>query len=213
MGNSSTAGSGRVAWSIRILDLVVVETELGGGFSWFEFEDVVGLAPLRDVEQTAGLDELMTELAHERVGVDIHPGAEIGPSFFIDHGTGVVIGETCDIGAHVKLYQGVTLGALSFATDGEGNLVSITPKSGSTVQQSGEIGDNLMYRYRAIASFLHSSGAIWCDPGEAEMILDAAFKRGEASHLRPDAAGYNGFLPGTPHLSRLREGREQATAT
>jgi serine O-acetyltransferase len=66
---------------------------------------------------------MMTEWAHSRTGIDIHPGATIGEYFFIDHGTGVVIGETTDIGQNVKLYQGVTLGALSFATDGEGNLV------------------------------------------------------------------------------------------
>ncbi|HWU91177.1 MAG TPA: hypothetical protein VN253_28115 [Kofleriaceae bacterium] len=56
---------------------------------------------------------MMTELAHRRTGIDIHPGAEIGPSFFIDHGTGVVIGETTVIGARVRIYQGVTLGALT----------------------------------------------------------------------------------------------------
>jgi serine O-acetyltransferase len=56
---------------------------------------------------------MMTELAHRRTGIDIHPGAEIGPEFFIDHGTGVVIGETTRIGARVRIYQGVTLGALS----------------------------------------------------------------------------------------------------
>lgn len=56
---------------------------------------------------------MMTELAHNKTGIDIHPGAEIGEYFFIDHGTGVVIGETAVIGKHVKLYQGVTLGALS----------------------------------------------------------------------------------------------------
>lgn len=69
------------------------------------------------------IPRMMAEHAHRRTGIDIHPGATIGPHFFIDHGTGVVIGETCEIGAHVKLYQGVTLGALSFATDDEGNLV------------------------------------------------------------------------------------------
>ncbi len=66
---------------------------------------------------------MMSEWAHGRTGIDIHPGATIGEHFFIDHGTGVVIGETCEIGAHVKIYQGVTLGALSFATDEVGNLV------------------------------------------------------------------------------------------
>jgi serine O-acetyltransferase len=62
------------------------------------------------------LPRMMSELVHGRTGIDIHPGAEIGPSFFVDHGTGVVIGETCKIGARVKLYQGVTLGALSIAS-------------------------------------------------------------------------------------------------
>lgn len=69
------------------------------------------------------IPRMMTEWAHKETGIDIHPGAEIGNYFFIDHGTGVVIGETCEIGEHVKLYQGVTLGALSFDTDADGNLV------------------------------------------------------------------------------------------
>jgi serine O-acetyltransferase len=69
------------------------------------------------------LPRMMTEVAHSRTGIDIHPGASIGPSFFIDHGTGVVIGETCTIGAHCVLYQGVTLGAWNpTAKDGEGEL-------------------------------------------------------------------------------------------
>jgi len=66
---------------------------------------------------------MMSEWAHRRTGVDIHPGARIGESFFIDHGTGVVIGETTDIGAGVKIYQGVTLGALSFPKDERGQLI------------------------------------------------------------------------------------------
>jgi serine O-acetyltransferase len=74
------------------------------------------------------IPRMMTEWAHGRTGIDIHPGATIGPYFFIDHGTGVVIGETCLIGAHVKLYQGVTLGALSFPTDEDGNLVRNTKR-------------------------------------------------------------------------------------
>lgn len=69
------------------------------------------------------IPRMLTEWAHSRTGIDIHPGATIAPSFFIDHGTGVVIGETCEIAEHVKLYQGVTLGALSFATDTDGNLI------------------------------------------------------------------------------------------
>ncbi len=69
------------------------------------------------------IPRMMTEWAHAKTGIDIHPGATIGKHFFIDHGTGVVIGETCEIGEWVKLYQGVTLGALSFPTDEEGKLV------------------------------------------------------------------------------------------
>lgn len=69
------------------------------------------------------IPRMMSEWAHGRTGIDIHPGATIGNFFFIDHGTGVVIGETCNIGEHVKIYQGVTLGALSFPTDGDGKLV------------------------------------------------------------------------------------------
>lgn len=69
------------------------------------------------------LPRMLTEYAHERTGADIHPGAEIGAHFFIDHCTGVVIGETARIGEHVKLYQGVTLGAKSFALDPQGNPV------------------------------------------------------------------------------------------
>lgn len=66
---------------------------------------------------------ILSEYAHSSTGIDIHPGATIGKSFFIDHGTGVVIGETASIGDRVKLYQGVTLGALSFPKDEDGNLV------------------------------------------------------------------------------------------
>ena len=69
------------------------------------------------------LPRMMTEYAHQTTGIDIHPGAKIGPYFFIDHGTGVVIGETTTIGHHVKLYQGVTLGAKSFDVNPDGSLV------------------------------------------------------------------------------------------
>lgn len=68
------------------------------------------------------LPRIMTEYAHSITGIDIHPGAEIGASFFIDHGTGVVVGQTAILGNRVKLYQGVTLGALSFKRDESGDL-------------------------------------------------------------------------------------------
>ena len=69
------------------------------------------------------IPRIMTEYAHEKTGIDIHPGATVGEYFFIDHGTGIVIGETTVIGNHVKLYQGVTLGAKSFELDENGNPV------------------------------------------------------------------------------------------
>jgi serine O-acetyltransferase len=69
------------------------------------------------------MPRIMTEWAHNQTGIDIHPGATIGRSFFIDHGTGVVIGETTEIGNFVKIYQGVTLGALSFPKDDRGRVI------------------------------------------------------------------------------------------
>ncbi len=82
------------------------------------------------------LPRMLTEYAHERTGADIHPGARIGTHFFIDHCTGVVIGETTTIGDHVKLYQGVTLGAKSFALDPQGNPVK-------GVKRHPDVGDHV----------------------------------------------------------------------
>jgi serine O-acetyltransferase len=89
---------------------------------------VYRLAHLLYELQVPLIPRMMTEWAHAQTGIDIHPGATIGGHFFIDHGTGVVIGQTCEIGEHVKLYQGVTLGALSFATDADGQLVRGTKR-------------------------------------------------------------------------------------
>ncbi len=74
------------------------------------------------------LARFVNEIAHSATGIDVHPGARIGPSFFIDHGTGVVIGETAIIGERVRLYQAVTLGAKSFPADGDGVLVKGQPR-------------------------------------------------------------------------------------
>ncbi len=82
------------------------------------------------------IPRMMNEIAHSETGIDIHPGASIGENFFIDHGTGVVIGETSIIGKNVKIYQGVTLGALSFSTDKNGNIVK-------GIKRHPEIGDNV----------------------------------------------------------------------
>ena len=83
------------------------------------------------------IPRIMSEYAHQKTGIDIHPGAQIGEYFFIDHGTGVVIGETCKIGDRVKIYQGVTLGAKSFDLDDNG-----MPIKG--VKRHPDIGDNVV---------------------------------------------------------------------
>ena len=83
------------------------------------------------------LPRMMTEHAHRLTGIDIHPGATIGRYFFIDHGTGVVIGETTTIGEHVKLYQHVTLGAKSFAVEEDGTLVK-------GIKRHPDIGNNVV---------------------------------------------------------------------
>ena len=75
------------------------------------------------LKQVPLIPRIINECAHTRTGIDIHPGAKIGNRFFIDHGTGVVIGETCVIGNNVKLYQGTTLGALSFRKDENGRII------------------------------------------------------------------------------------------
>ncbi len=74
------------------------------------------------------IPRIISESAHSATGIDIHPGATIGEKFFIDHGTGTVIGETCIIGKNVRIYQGVTLGAKSFPLDSEGNPVKGVPR-------------------------------------------------------------------------------------
>ena len=89
----------------------------------FEAVSIYRLAHVLYTMRVPLLPRMMTEYAHQITGIDIHPGATIGTYFFIDHGTGVVIGETTTIGDHVKLYQGVTLGAKSFELDENGNPV------------------------------------------------------------------------------------------
>ncbi len=83
------------------------------------------LAHVLQLMQVPVIPRIITEQAHSRTGIDIHPGATIGEYFSIDHGTGVVIGETAIIGNHVSLYQGVTLGAKSFKYDADGNMLNV----------------------------------------------------------------------------------------
>lgn len=92
-------------------------------FPFIEAISIQRLAHWLYKSQVPMIPRMMTEWAHGRTGIDIHPGATIGTHFFIDHGTGVVIGETCHIGSHVKLYHGVTLGARSFAKDSDGHII------------------------------------------------------------------------------------------
>lgn len=103
------------------------------------------------LKQVPLIPRMMNEHAHRTTGIDIHPGATIGRYFFIDHGTGTVIGETAVIGERVKLYQGVTLGALSFPKDADGNIIKgvkrhphledqVTIYSGATILGNITIG-------------------------------------------------------------------------
>lgn len=113
------------------------EEEVLLAYPGFEAVTVYRLAHPLFVMGVPLLPRMMTEYAHRRTGIDIHPGAAIGDHFFIDHGTGVVIGETCVIGSHVKLYQGVTLGARSFPEDENGNPI----KGG---KRHPDIGNNVI---------------------------------------------------------------------
>ncbi len=94
------------------------------------------LAHVLYLQKVPLLPRMLTEYGHERTGCDIHPGAQLGSHFFIDHGTGVVIGETATVGTHVKLYQGVTLGAKSFEVDDDGRPVK-------GVKRHPNIGDHV----------------------------------------------------------------------
>jgi serine O-acetyltransferase len=161
------------------------------------------------------IPRMMSEFVHSRTGIDIHPGANIGPSFFIDHGTGVVIGETTVIGEHVKLYQGVTLGALSVedSDHGRGRKRHPTLEDHVTVYAGATIlgGDTVIGRGSVIG------GNVWLTRGvpvETTVMLDkpslriitrsAGSAAGEGLHElaagRVDAGGANEALDGHVRL-------------
>jgi serine O-acetyltransferase len=99
----------------------------------FSYPGLYAITTYRLAHELHALDvplipRIMTEHAHSRTGIDIHPGTRVGPGFFIDHGTGVVVGGTAVIGSGVKLYQGVTLGAFSFDKDADGQLIRHTKR-------------------------------------------------------------------------------------
>jgi len=120
--------------SVRELLRTDVEAAFEGDPASKSFEEIIVSYPCIEaiaiqrvahilyLEDVPLVPRIMTEWAHSRTGIDIHPGARIGSYFFIDHGTGVVIGETCTIGSRVKLYHGVTLGARSFKKDEGGRI-------------------------------------------------------------------------------------------
>ena len=125
------------------------------------------------------IPRMITESAHSETGIDIHPGATIGEYFAIDHGTGVVIGETAIIGRNVKLYQGVTLGARSFPTDENDNLIKGIPRHPI-------IGDNVVIYSNAtilgrvtIGSGAVVGGNIWVttDVAPGEKLVQAKSKQ------------------------------------
>lgn len=140
------------------------------------------------------LPRIMSEYAHAVTGIDIHPGARIGRNFFIDHGTGVVVGETTVIGDNVKIYQGVTLGALSFPKDDKGNLLrgirrhptiedDVTIYSGATVLG----GDTVIGRGSTIG------GNVW---------ITRSVPPGTKVAIEPPALSIKGEL-----IGRVKEGR------
>ena len=115
------------------------------------------------------IPRIISEDAHSRTGIDIHPGARLGESLFIDHGTGVVIGETCVIGDRVRIYQGVTLGAKSFPLDDEGRPIKgvdrhpiieddVTIYSGATILGRITIGARLGDRRQRVADPQRAAG-------------------------------------------------------
>ncbi len=132
------------------------------------------------------IPRIISEMAHSKTGIDIHPGARIGKDFFIDHGTGVVIGETCIIGTGCRLYQGVTLGALSFPKDTDGTLIKGTPRhpvlennvtvyAGTTILGRVTIGKNTII-----------GGNVWltCDvPADSKIVQQKSTRPQNDEHM------------------------------
>ena len=133
------------------------------------------------------IPRIMSELAHGRTGIDIHPGAQIGRRFFIDHGTGVVVGETTQIGDDVKIYQGVTLGALSFPKDACGKLMRGV-KRHPTIQDKVTIysGATILGGDTVIGKGAVIGGNVWLthsvDAGTRVIFSDPQLKFHNAEH-------------------------------
>ncbi len=149
------------------------------------------------------MPRIMSEWAHLQTGIDIHPGANIGRNFFIDHGTGVVIGETTDIGNNVKIYQGVTLGALSFPKDERGRVIRKTKRhptvcDGVTIYANAIIlgGDTVIGENSVIGGSVFVTSSV--PPNSVvtfkppELRLKA---RGPEGAAKPDSTPQSGYLP------------------
>jgi len=132
------------------------------------------------------IPRIMSESAHARTGIDIHPGAKIGKRFFIDHGTGVVIGETSVIGENVKLYQGVTLGAMSFPKDERGRIIRggkrhPTIEDGVTIYAEATILGNI-----TIGSGAVIGGNVWLQKSvEPGVIVAISKPDSQNRHVKP----------------------------
>ena len=125
------------------------------------------------------LPRIISEHAHSKTGIDIHPGASIGERFFIDHGTGVVIGETCEIGNRVRIYQGVTLGAKSFPLDENGNPIKNIPRHPIVEDDVIVYGGATILGRITIGKGTIIGGNVWITRGTppASKITQAAFRQ------------------------------------
>ncbi len=145
------------------------------------------------------IPRMMTEYAHAKTGIDIHPGADIGRSFFIDHGTGVVIGETTEIGDNVKIYQGVTLGALSFPRDQATGGILRDAKRHPTIEHDVVIyanatilgGQTVIGHHSVVGSSAWLTRSI--APYTTVTIESPRLRYRDASDSSPGAAGLGGL--------------------
>lgn len=152
------------------------------------------MAHLLYQRQVALIPRIMTEWVHNKTGIDIHPGAAIGPYFFIDHGTGVVIGETAVIGQRVKIYQGVTLGAKSFQKDAKGRLVKgnkrhpniedeVTIYAGATILGNVTIGrDSIIGGNVWLLEEVPAGTLVYTEGGKTHMKTTASTRKKMTGH-------------------------------
>jgi serine O-acetyltransferase len=165
------------------------------------------------------MPRIMTEWAHSRTGIDIHPGASIGRNFFIDHGTGVVIGETTEIGDNVKVYQGVTLGALSFPKDERGRIIRGT-KRHPTVRDRVTIyanaivlgGDTVIGENAVIGGGVFLTSSIPPNSVVTFQPPELRFRNRDDAHPPAARADRTTAAPPTRHGDESRDGSAESSA-